>query len=313
MQQQQQKKIYYLWKKGKNRKFKNVHKECNETLKGCTVNNIGQGGLNQMESCTDYMQENQYNTTLNKQQIYFLKYGSGKCLKKRFDIFGQKTDYESTVYKQGNSLCHQDNLQRCMKKQDGQLIVKEIDANKKGEAQKNKAHYTDLKIINNYHKCQEYDRNFDCVTSGNGGCKNRPSICSGYVGEENFCSIKDQGCIWINQYGQLNNAIILHHNMHILIVNYQGILWGNQKVAVLPYSKNVGCDQNLQRKECFCLNNKFILLIWRQENALNLDNFQNNQIKLPNCSISQACQISLNCIINIYQFGCVDYFCDKIS
>ncbi|CAD8093432.1 unnamed protein product [Paramecium sonneborni] len=289
------------------------HKGCNEALEGCTVNNIGQGCINQMESCTDYMQENQCYTTLNTKQICFWQYGRGKCLEKKCDNFGYKTDYEckSQLNECTTNGIHCVIRTTCKNAKSEAGCITDNLGNKcqyyQGECQ-NKTCYTALKIINNYRQCQDYDRTLDCVTSENGGCKNRPSICSGYVGEEDCCSIKDQGCIWINQQCELKQCYHAPpqytHSECKLFGSCMGKLEGGC-IAIPQKCEEIyqqgGCDENLLGQKCIWLNHQCILLSC-------------NQLKLPNYSSNQACQLeSPNCIINIQQFGCVDYICDNVS
>ncbi|CAD8072797.1 unnamed protein product [Paramecium sonneborni] len=289
------------------------HEGCNESLKGCTVNSTSQGCIQQMESCTDYKLESQCYSTLNNKQTCFWLYGKRKCLEKKCDNFFYKTDYECRSYL---SECTTNGIhcvirKSCIEAKSEAGCIMDNQGNKcqyyEGECQK-KTCETAFKIINNYRQCQDYDKTLDCVTSQNGGCKNRPSNCSEYVGEEDCYSIIDQGCIWINQKCELKQCYHAPseytHSDCKLFGNCMGKLEGG--CITTPYLceeiyQQIGCDKNSQGQQCIWLNNQCILL-------------ECNQLKLPYYSSSQACQlVSANCIINIQQFGCVDYTCDNVD
>ncbi|CAD8095623.1 unnamed protein product [Paramecium sonneborni] len=316
---------YCVWKKQESIKCQDVdkcedlpiyltdHKKCNESLEGCTVNAINYGCIRQMESCSEYMKESQCYSTLNNRQICFWLKEQKKCLEKICDNFPFKTDYQC---KSQLNECTTNGIHCVIRKacQDAKMEAGCVTDNLgnicqyyQGECQ-NKTCYTALNLFNNYNQCQEYDKDLDCVTSEKGGCKPRPTMCSGYIVVIDCYSIKSQDCIWINnkcEKKQCHHAPTDYaHSDCKLYGNCIGKTGGGCETTPKDcenISNQLFCDVNSSSQQCIWTNNQCVLLIC-------------NQLTLPDYQDHKSCQkASTKCTYNFQFQGCTDFTCENVQ
>ncbi|CAD8124788.1 unnamed protein product [Paramecium sonneborni] len=280
--------------------------------------------INQMEQCTDYMQESQYYSTLNI-KICFWQKVEGICLEKLCDDFVFKIDqiiikriydimrYSSylncnIIIQQIEFIVQLELLEMMLKvKQDAQQINQEININITKVnvtikhvklLRKQPILILGVKImikywIKLYLKIEVVSIDLLFVLN-----MLEKKIVTLQKIKVVFGLIKN-----VNQ----NNVILHHHHLQTMIVNNLEIVWQIQEVIVFQNHYNV--KLSIQRLAVIQIHIRREIKFGQILNYIVLF----NQIQVY-FTIHLTCQIlNPNCIFNIQQFGFIDLSCDHIS
>ncbi|CAD8101281.1 unnamed protein product [Paramecium primaurelia] len=289
------------------------HIMCQQGLDGCTVNDKGYGCINQKDQCIEYQNDFQCFQSRQNKNNCFWDNRNKKCFEKICENIPFTQDYEC---KSILSECTTNGIHCILRKQCSDIqnkfgCITDIQGNKCVFHQnqcKIKRCDTAPDTFTNYKQCQDYDNFLDCVTSENGGCKQRPNECEGYVGQDDCKSIEQQNCIWFNNKCEKRGC--QHAPDHY---NKQDcIQYGNciEKIGGGCQVRPNNCEEILQEQYCeFNFNQE--RCIWLNDRCTLLEC---NKLKLPTYQNHQMCQkASSFCTFNIEQFGCADYKCENIS
>ncbi|CAD8047534.1 unnamed protein product [Paramecium primaurelia] len=290
------------------------HTMCKEGLDGCTVDNKGHGCMKLKELCSQYEYDFQCFESNQNLNYCFWDYKNEKCVEKICENLPFTQDYECQSYinectSNGNhcilrKLCSDaKNIFGC---------VTDINGNKCVFHQnqcKIKTCDTALDSFTNYQQCQNYDNLLDCVTSKNGGCKQRPQSCEGYVDQIDCYSIVQEDCIWYN-----NNKCVKRECQYA--PDYYGQKdcrqYGNciGKLTGGCQDSPDNCNQILEEQFCEFNYNKE-KCIWLDGECTLLECIK---LKLPTYKDHQICQkVSPLCTFNLQVLGCADNICENIT
>ncbi|CAD8191000.1 unnamed protein product [Paramecium octaurelia] len=289
------------------------HDMCKQGLDGCTVNEQGYGCIKQKDLCTQYFKDFQCFESKQKTQNCFWDIKNGKCVERICENLPFTYDYECKSYLSDctSNGIHCIERKQCSDAQNKFGCVTDAQGNK-CEYHKNqckiKTCETALDSLKNYQQCQDYDNLLDCVTSENGGCKQRPQTCGGYVNEVDCYSIKQQDCIW--QKNKCEKRECNHAPLYFSQTDCKQ--YGNCIGKVdggCQQTPNV-CEEILLEQFCeFNYNSE--RCIWLQGKCTLLEC---NKLKLPTFKNHIMCQeASSSCTFNLDNFGCKDYICENIQ
>ncbi|CAD8091667.1 unnamed protein product [Paramecium primaurelia] len=316
---------YCIWEQGMEKKCRDVticqelpfylssHIMCKQGLDGCTVDEKNYGCINQKDSCTQYLYDFQCFESKYKNENCFWDSKNSKCVEKICENLHFSEDY---ICKSYLSECTSNGIHCIQRKQCSDVKNKQ---NCVTDAYGTKCIYhqnqckikscdTALYQLQNYQQCQDYDNFLDCVTSENGGCKQRPKTCEGYVAQVDCYSLQQQDCIWYKNRCEKRQC---YHASN---------LYSNTDCK--QYGNCIGkLDGGCQETPDFCdkiLQEQFCEFNYNQERCFWLDGkcqlFKCNQLKFPTYSNHQQCQkANLLCTYSSDLLSCVDYLCENIS
>ncbi|CAD8103712.1 unnamed protein product [Paramecium sonneborni] len=267
------------------------HSMCKEGLDECTITDKQYGCMKQKESCSQYLNDFQCYESVSKSQNCFWDSQNKQCLEKVCQNLPFIFDYQCKSYLKectSNGI-HCIKRKQCSDAKTKYGCVTDVQGNKCEYHQnecKIKSCNTAPESLKNYQQCQDYDNLLDCVTSENGGCKQRPTSCEGYVNEMDCYSKEQQDCVWYNNKCEQRQCY--HAPVHF---SFQDC-----KQYEEPF-----CELNYKKEKCIWLNNSCMLL-------------ECNKLKLPTYKNHKICQMaSQYCTFNLDSFGCTDYLCDNVQ
>ncbi|CAD8213956.1 unnamed protein product [Paramecium pentaurelia] len=303
-----------LWVQRKNLPiYLKSHSMCNEGLNGCTISEQGYGCIEQMESCSQYVNYFQCFESKLRKDNCFWDTKNAKCVEKVCENIPFTQDYECKSYLSDCTTngIHCVRRKQCSDAQNKLGCISDAQGNKceYHENQcKNKSCDTAPNSLSNYQQCQDYDNLLDCVTSQIKGCKNRPVTCDGYAFEIDCYSIQKQDCVWYEnkcEQRQCYHAPIYYS--HIDCHQYGNCIGKlNGGCQITPQScedilQEQFCELNYNKEKCIWLGGKCVLL-------------ECNKLKLPYYKNHKICQqASQFCTFNLDSVGCTDYLCENVS